>query len=165
MGIDARPAPSDRRALLAAIGAGRGAAKTRREDFRALVDKAKLAAELPNIGPALIQTYPGLAWIKQYRPAARDYVTLLLSEVYVQTLLGPKVLSYLGKTDAEFWPPEIALAFWQGDEEARIKGEVWVEENFNSPLTGHARTFRGYKWSFTLNADVYVAGAGRGALE
>jgi hypothetical protein len=165
MGIDARPAPSDRRALLAAIGAGRGAAKTRREDFRALVDKAKLAVELPNIGPALIQSYPGLAWVKKYRPDSRDYVAILLSEVYVQTLLGPKVLSYLGKTDAEFWPPEIALAFWQGDEEARIKGEVWVEEKFASPLTGAARIFRGFKWRFTLTGDLYVAGAGRGAID
>jgi hypothetical protein len=157
--------PKDRRrhSPRASIDAG-GDMQRRREDFRALIDKAKLMAGLPNIAPEMIQTYPGLAWVKEYHPAERSYTMLLLSEVYVRDLLGPKVIHYIGRTDWDFWPPEIASLFYAGDEAARLNGDAWVEENFSSPLTGKTGVFTGAKWSFTSNGGLFVAGAGRGAF-
>jgi hypothetical protein len=134
-----------------------------RELFRELVDRAQLMEELPNLTPELIQSFPGLAWVKEYHPDARSYTMVLLSDEYVRTLLGPTVLQYIGKTDFDIWPHEVAGRFYENDERARTGDAIWCEEPFRSPLTGKHGIFRGAKWSFTSHGVTYVAGVGENA--
>jgi hypothetical protein len=136
-----------------------------RHQLEELLERAKLMAQAPSITPELIMSYPGLAWVKRYDPATHNYYMLLLSEVYVTTLLGPHVIQYVGKTDFDFWPKKVAAVFYANDEKARLGGKEykeWVEEPYTSPLTGRQDMFVGVKWSFTANKVLYVAGIGRG---
>ena len=133
--------------------------------MRSLIDRARLLEELPNLTPDLIRTYPGLAWIKEYHPTHRNYTVVILSEAYITKLLGPKVIHYVGKTDFDFWPEDIARIFYANDEQARTHEPAWCEERFSSPLTGEKGTFEGFKWSFTSQGKTFVAGAGRGVFD
>jgi hypothetical protein len=132
-----------------------------RAKFRELTEKARLMAELPNLTPDLIQTFPGLAWIKQWHPRPHTYTIVLLSDMYISDLLGPRVLEYVGKTDFDFWPQDIAALFYANDEKARSGSAIWCEEPFLSPLTGRAGMFKGAKWSFISSGITYVAGVGQ----
>jgi hypothetical protein len=134
-----------------------------RDRFRELTTRAALMAELPNLTPDLIQTFPGLAWIKEWCPNAHTYTMVLLSDMYISKLLGPRVLQYVGKTDFDFWPDDIAAAFYENDERARLGEAMWCEESFKSPLTGRSGLFRGAKWSFVSYGTTYVAGVGQDA--
>jgi len=132
--------------------------------FREIIDQARLLSALPNLAPDMITSFPGLAWVKEYKPETREYLMLILSEQYVRNLLGPKVLHYVGKSDFSFWPEPVALAFYSGDERARLDGDAWVEEEFASPLTGESCVFVGAKWSFKSSGSTFVAGAGRAIM-
>jgi hypothetical protein len=135
--------------------------KGRREHLNSLLLQSQLLEQANAITPELIQTFPGLAWIKRYVPERRTYVMVLLSEEYISTLLGPRFLDYVGKEDKDFWGVEIAGLFWANDERARLGEKRWVTEPFISPLTGKSGTFEGVKWSFVVSGVTYVAGIGR----
>jgi len=134
-----------------------------RSRFRDLTDRARLMSDLPNLTPDLIQSFPGLAWIKEWHPSDRSYTMVLLSDMYISKLLGPKLLQYVGKTDFDFWPMDIAGAFYENDERARLGEALWCEEAFKSPLTGRSGVFKGAKWSFVSYGTTYVAGIGQDA--
>jgi len=110
----------------------------------------------------MISTYPGLAWVKRYDEETNDYYMIALSERYVYELIGPERLaSYRGRTDSDFWPPAIASVFRNNDDKARReKTPQYVEEFFTSPRTNKGATFKGWKWSFTVAGETYVAGVG-----
>ena len=133
----------------------------RREHMENLLRQSRLLEQAKAITPELISSFPGLAWVKKWAPARREYLMLLLSDEYISTLLGPKVLEYVGKSDREFWGDEIGLLFWRNDEAARLGDRRWVTEPFVSPLTGANGVFEGVKWAFTTNGETYVAGVGR----
>lgn len=126
-----------------------------------VIQQARLLNQVNEITPELIQTYPGFAWVKRYAPETRSYYMILLSEMYVSKLLGPKVIEYVGKSDFDFWPQEIAALFYANDEAARKGEPAFVKEAFKSPLTGEAGVFDGVKWSFKIGSVTYVAGIGR----
>lgn len=136
-------------------------ASERRQRVVAALAQARLLDQVREITPELIQTYPGLAWVKRYDPMTRGYYMILLSEQYVSTLLGPKVIEYIGKSDFDFWPQEIAAAFYLNDEQARTGEPAFVKEAFKSPLTGASGIFDGVKWGFKIGEVDYVAGIGR----
>ena len=133
----------------------------RKQQMYQAIQQARLLEQVREITPELIQTYPGFAWVKRYAPETRSYYMILLSEMYVSKLLGPKVIEYIGKTDFDFWPQDIAAAFYTNDEAARTGEPAFVKEAFKSPLTGVAGVFDGVKWSFKIRDVTYVAGIGR----
>lgn len=133
----------------------------RRQKMAAALSQARLLDQVKEITPELIQTYPGFAWVKRYDPDTRAYHMVLLSETYVTKLLGPKVIEYVGKSDFDFWPQDIAALFWANDEQARTGEPVFVKEPFKSPLTGISGVFDGVKWGFKIGIVEYVAGIGR----
>jgi hypothetical protein len=136
-------------------------ASERLQKMNAALAQARLLDQVRDITPELIQTYPGLAWVKRYDPVTRAYYMILLSEMYVTKLLGPKVIEYVGKSDFDFWPQDIAALFWANDELARTGEPAFVKEPFKSPLTGASGVFDGVKWSFRIGTVEYVAGIGR----
>jgi len=136
-------------------------AAERKQQMSLVIQQARLLDQVKEITPELIQTYPGFAWVKRYDPATRGYYMILLSEMYVAKLLGPKVIDYIGKTDFDFWTPEIAALFYANDEQARLGEPAFVKEAFKSPLTQVAGVFDGVKWGFRIGSVQYVAGIGR----
>jgi hypothetical protein len=136
-------------------------ASERLQKMNAALAQARLLDQVRDITPELIQTYPGFAWVKRYDPVTRAYYMILLSEMYVTKLLGPKVIEYVGKSDFDFWPDDVAALFWANDEQARTGEPAFVKEPFKSPLTGVSGVFDGVKWSFRIGTVEYVAGIGR----
>lgn len=132
-----------------------------------LMDRARLLLHARNgdITPDMIRTYPGYAWVKRWEPAERVYPMLYLSERYVDDLLGPRFLDYIGKTDFDIWPQETAALFYANDERVRRASEALiVEEPFVSPLTRKRGVFEGVKWAFNSGGSLYVAGMGKGKV-
>lgn len=137
------------------------------EKMDALMDRAKLLmhARQGDITPDLIRSYPGYAWIKRWESTDRTYSMVHLSERYVDELLGPRFLDYIGRTDFDIWPQETAAVFYQNDERVRRADEaIIVEEAFVSPLTGKHGKFEGVKWAFTSGGSLYLAGMGKGTV-
>lgn len=95
---------------------------------------------------AHIYAWPGLAWVKRYSPEDQQFYMVACSMRFIRDVIGAKHLgSYIGKTDFDFWPHDIASEFYRQDLQALEIGSVYVEEPYISPATGVEGIFRGMK--------------------
>ena len=107
-----------------------------------------------------VESFPMLVWFKR-RMGEHDYVMMQVSNEYARKYLGRPASFYRGKRDAQIWPKETADAFAKNDEASyRSGGTVQVLEPVKSPLTNIEGWFRGIKWAFELDGEIYVCGAG-----
>lgn len=104
-------------------------------------------------------TFPGLLWIKRRKKNA-EWEMFAISRAYTEMYLKELPEYYIGKTDSEIWPPEIAETFRKNDEEAHQRGvPIYVEEEVKS-TAGKVGMFIGWKWSFKIDGEIYSCGYG-----
>ena len=104
---------------------------------------------------------PDLIWIKR-RSGPRRFEMVQYNDHYHNLFIGgPRMGQYVGKTDHEVWPKEIADVFTTNDENCVVSGRVQrVEEYAASPYTGTRGTFTGSKWCFHVDQTTFVCGLG-----
>lgn len=129
-----------------------------RQDFAEAIDAVREADRKHYALTRMIESYPALAWAKRWN--GETWVMEILSNGYLRDIMGDDASDYVGKSDHDFWPKEVADAFKANDDAAWEGGAMLVRERFAYPRTGRAGTFYGWKWPFEVNEDRYVAGIG-----
>lgn len=145
------------------------AGPSRRAEVRALLQAQKATEGELEALYHFIESYPKYAWVKRWDEDTGLYTMLRYSKRYGLDLVGHDRGVYIGKTDFEFWPNEIAQVFFANDERVRLgmlnpqhPTMADVSETFSSPVTGVTSVFVGEKWAFEAGGEIYVAGRGWG---
>lgn len=131
-----------------------GTAKDIFQELRRLISDSSALVEA-------IAKYPGLAWVKRYDPGLSQYIMVALSQEYVDRILGGRIEDYLGKTDFDVWPYDVAKVFYENDDATRRAvrdPHERLDEPWESSRTGNKGVFRGRKFAFSASGYVYVAG-------
>ncbi|MCC2669200.1 MAG: hypothetical protein K0Q72_1671, partial [Armatimonadetes bacterium] len=98
------------------------------ERFRAFMDNCPAAAFVKDDAGRLL--YVNAAWRRQFDPAPADW---------------------LGRSEADFWPSEVAAAFRESDQRCLVHGPQQLEESGRLPSTGEWRSWLVLK--FPLGAE------------
>lgn len=145
------------------------AGPSRRAEIRALLQAHRAAESELEALYRFIDSYPKYAWVKRWDEITGLYTMLRYSRRYGLDLVGHDRGVYIGKTDFEFWPNDIAQVFFDNDERVRLgvmnpqhPTMADVTESFTSPVTGASSVFVGEKWAFEAVGEVFVAGRGWG---
>ena len=146
---------------------GRGSFDLLRERLRRNIDRAAATFHKDDSLFDFVKNYPRYAWVKEYRFGQRSFIMRAFSRRFAVDFIGPKHMDYIGVTDFDFWPSEIASQIYRSDERllsatrtARGEDHSEFEFDLRSPTTGFQATLAGEVWSYESGGIVYIAGRG-----
>lgn len=129
-----------------------------------ILDEAERLEALFAMSRSRLAACDEIGFQKRFDRRMDDWIMMGWTARYAREIVGPRIHDYAGKTDTQFWGPDIAREFRKSDEMAKRLGSIRVAERYTNLLDNREYVYVAPKFVYEFGGQIILESIGFSVL-